>query len=144
MQLKTFNRHNAKGRSTIDPQVTINGKTGSFYLNYAACMLMEIGPSTKVFIEFHQDEKKPLDWYMELTDAQGTGIACHKRATTDKGQHFSNKWLMQHILEQLNLPKEEMFKFKVGKKDLDLVPGMKLWPLITKPVIDNWNKMGEL
>jgi len=135
MKLVTFNRVSVPSRSKGEAIVSLSRK-GASSLSKDAVQLTELTAGEE--IGFHQDEKKPEDWYMSRTedgfmlrDDKGSG-----------GLAFNNVVMADIILESLNIDQERV-AFLIGSEPV-IIDEVQYWPIITaKPMVKTRKKKND-
>jgi len=122
MKLKTFNTANTITRRGVNPRVRVNDK-GTFYVNAGALNRMKLKTGDR--IQFHQDEERGSDWYLEKTDDQAGFVL--RAAASGSSLIFSNQDIRNRIVESVNPQLTGSFDLMIG---IEPVEG-KYWPLIT-------------
>lgn len=108
MKLKKYTREDVRHRKAEPCLMRVTMK-GSFSFNQAASRDLKIGENSRVFL--HQDEERPVDWYLEVTTDEA-GITCRRNVKTGSVS-FQASYLANELMKSVKIT-DKSAKFPVS------------------------------
>ncbi len=129
MKLKQFNKANSSQMRIGEPTVRVSGKAG--LINFSSTFCREAKLQAGVRVQFHQDEEKPQNWYVEIvTDEDGFIL----REDKDAKQCSLNSTGVAHaILKSLGQSTEASIACRMAIEP-SVIEGFSLYPIITRAI----------
>lgn len=130
MKLKTFNIANSKGHNDTTPRLSMNN-SGLISFNGALAEKMKLRKGLKIL--FHQDEDRPQDWFIELTDLKNTEAFELRTVKNSQCLGLQSAFLVKEVRRSLEDTGKGSMRFLIGEEQNE--KGLFLWPIITKSVV---------
>lgn len=123
MKLKKFTRDDVHRRKAERCMLHITAK-GKLTFSREASSALNIGEASRIYL--HQDEERPIDWYIEVTSDK-EGIECKRNASTGV-LGFQCAFLAQEILKSIGKSAVKSIRLPVSHVPTE----GKLYAIITK------------
>lgn len=125
MKLKDYNTFTSKNQAKGKSSVRVNRKSG--VIAFSAKASQKMGLSEIRYVMFHQDETRPRDWYVSVSDHKSGGFSLRRNSNT-RSVLFNSSHLANSILDSVGITANSAIMMIAKETEID---GKILWPIIT-------------